>query len=133
MKVFHLFRPIDEIVAKRKAAKLKQEAFEISYTLLEEIISSLPLEGEVWQHTSLCTEGKAGGDNREELGDKAVKSNKEDMAEAESQLGMPSRCYEVSDEEREADRDIRHRIFLGLLRLACAMVSLQEVVPDLLI
>lgn len=116
--MFHLLPPIDEVVARRKATRLREQATEISGYILEEMLSSLPLEED--------TEASAGVDTREEFGDKEkTSSGSLAVVEAEPQSGdMDLSVHdEVSDEDREADRDIRHRILLGLLQLACAMVS----------
>lgn len=105
--MFRLFPPIDEVVARRKAARLREEAVEVCIHIMKEILSSLPLEGVDQQRESV------GEDERE----KVKSDNKVTLVEAETE------DEEVSDEERVADRDIRHRILLHLLQLACAMVS----------
>ena len=78
-KLFRLFPPIDEVVAKRLATRFWEEAVENSCCILEEILSSLPLEGEDQQHI----EGNAGEDERELLQDEE-KGNSESIAVAEA-------------------------------------------------
>lgn len=114
--MFHLFSPVDEVRAKENAKRLKVEALEVCSGIMESLFESLPLEGVSSMTvgvTDLEPEAEGAGEE-EELG-------QEEMAGKEEEgFGL------VSDKERETDRAIRVRIFLALLKLACAMVSQES-------
>ena len=114
MKVFHLFRPIDVVRGEERARRLRVEAVEISTSLLEDLILSLPLGGE-----SLLEE-----ENGNEGGPHASKMVSE-ASLRELEFGF-SQIELASDAEREADKDLRFHILLHLLELACAMVREME-------
>jgi len=102
-KVFRLFPPIDEIKGKKKAAKLRKEALEASHFIVEELLTSLPLD-----HGEEEDAGRMGGGVSE---DRSRTFSCED-----------SENLDVSNEERMADKEKRKLILLSLLELACAMV-----------
>ncbi len=46
MNTFHLFPPVDTVIAHAQAAHLRREAVEVCNHLLEELVTALPLEDE---------------------------------------------------------------------------------------
>lgn len=105
-KVFRLFPPIDEVKAKRKAAKLREEAVRASRVVIDGLIASLPLgdEEEAEQDVERFDDSTSDIDQGQDV--------------------EASESFDVSDEERMADKNMRQRILLGLLELACAMVRI---------
>lgn len=88
---------------------------EVCSAVMEDLLASLPLEGEV-SSTVVGMETEVEpveGDMEGEKGEE----EREVEGEREGEELRP-----VSEEERETDRNIRLRIYLALLNLACAMV-----------
>ena len=89
--------------AEELAGALHTEALHISTSIIEDLLSSLPVDAE---------------------GESALEE-----AQAERRMSPTEECESgplepVSDVEREMDRETRLKILLKLLQLACAMVSL---------
>lgn len=116
VKIFRLFPPVDEIRAKESAEKLRAQATAVCSAIMEDLLDALPLRGQV-PSTAEGSEGGRGGKEDEERG----KESLETATEGDFRL--------VSEEEREADKEIRHRIYLALLNLACAMVRGEQENP----
>lgn len=116
MDIYHLFPPIDDARAKERAKQLRCQAVQVSTAILEDLLSSLPLHEEEETHKV------EGVDLRSSLD---VETTADDYP---MEVGVePVTCKEegvepVTNEERLADRELRLRIYLGLLNLACAMV-----------
>ena len=94
--------------AEELAGALHTEALHISTSLIEELLSSLPVDAE---------------------GER--KSTVEEAQVEERRLSATEECESdplkpVSDVEREMDGETRLKILLKLLQLACAMVSLMN-------
>lgn len=128
--VFHLFPPIDEVKAHSKAASLRTEALDVSSCLLEELLSLLPLEGEGDDQT--VDESRQGKED-----DSVIASHSQEPGEIiaaqkdiEENVVNPSESSTTETEgqsaltewEREVDRDVRLKILLKLLQMACMMV-----------
>lgn len=120
MDVYHLFPPIDEVRGRERAEQLRRQAVEVSTSIIEELLSSLPLG-------VLEMEGDISGGNSlvEDLSDIAAHhlATNQGVETVEGVESVEQEVEPVTDEERLADREIRLSIYLGLLNLACAMVG----------
>ena len=130
MDVFHLFPPIDEVKAHSKAVSLRVEALDVSCRLLEDLLSSLPLERD-----------RDDGNGPIRVDDRTTDSLSQGSGElttvedGEENAASPSEVSTAAVEgpsiltewEREVDRDARLKILLKLLQLACLMVRAVHV------
>lgn len=125
MNIFHLFPPIDQVRAKERAEKLRRQALYVSTAIMEQLLLSLPLDDdddveEAPSRTDINFGGSPVGNLLEE-------EEEASAADCATQLEFDEEeCVGgevVTNEERLADRDIRLQIYLGLLNLACAMVT----------
>ena len=119
MEVFHLFPPLDQVMAEAKACALHAEALSASRLILEQLLAHVvpdPLNDseEEQQSNDVCTD-EVGGDDveSEELEGSGFPS-----LEPESDVIPPV----VTDEMRQADKQSRLQVLLKLLQLACVMV-----------
>lgn len=110
--IFHLFPPIEV----EKAKQLRSQALKVTLSILDDLLCSLPLEDKTLSGDDLIPQDS--GYIPSEVG--AEDSFAEQEMEPHEEEGV------VSDEERAADRKIRHHIYLCVLNLACAMVSHQQ-------
>ena len=113
MEVFHLFPPLDQVMAEAKACAFHAEALSASRLILEQLLAHVvpdPLN----DSNDVCTD-EVGGDDveSEELEGSGFPS-----LEPESDV-IPSA---VTDEMRLADKQSRLQVLLKLLQLACVMV-----------
>ena len=108
MEVFHLFPPLDKVIAEAKACALRMEALSASQLILEQLLVHIVPVGEEEQRSP---DGVGDGD-----------------MESEEDANFPSLEPEldsilpVTDEMREADKQSRLQVLLKLLQLACIMV-----------
>lgn len=108
MEVFHLFPPLDKVVAEAEAKVLRIEAFSACTSILEQVFCQVVAE----EVKEIPHDGAA--KDSDELEDKEM-----DNLELESDLVVPM----VTEETLEADKQSRLQVLLKLLQLACAMVS----------
>ena len=104
---------MDEIKGKKRAARLRKEALEASQFIMEELLTSLPVDHGGEEETA----GSGGRDGVSEGG-----------GASEGRVFSSEDCenLDVSNEERKADKEKRELILLSLLELACAMVRNYE-------
>ncbi len=155
-KLFHLFPPIDEIRAKENAEKLRAQATAVCSAIVEDLLASLPLEGQEREGEG-GEEEREGEEEEEEEGEEEREGEEEEREgeeeegegeeEEEEEEGEEEREGEggeeekevletaieeelepVSEEDRETDKAIRLRIYLAFLNLACAMVSEDPII-----
>ena len=100
VSLWHLFPSIDRKMADERALYIHKTSLEICEDILTELVTSLPLPG-----TPIPVDSNKGQQFFEE----------EDAVKKE--------IFEVSEEERQRDKDGRILVLLRLLELACAMVS----------
>lgn len=109
--IFHLFPPIEV----ERAKQLRSQALKVTLSILDELLCSLPLEDKTLSGDDLIPQDSGYIPSEVDA--------KDSFAEQEME---PHEEGVVSDEERAADRKIRHHIYLCVLNLACAMVSHQQ-------
>lgn len=117
MEVFHLFPPLDQVMAETKACVLRTEALSASRLILEQLLAHVvpdPLNEEEQQSNDVCTD-EVGGDDMES---EELEGSSFPSLEPESDVIPPV----VTDEMREADKQSRLQVLLKLLQLACVMV-----------
>ena len=112
MEVFHLFPPLDQLMAEAKACALRMEALSASQFILEQLLKHIVPVNEEEQCSRSTDEVGDGDMEPEELEDSNFPS-----LEQESDLIPP-----VTDEMREVDKQSRLQVLLKLLQLACVMV-----------
>ena len=117
MEVFHLFPPLDQVMAEAKACVLRTEALSASRLILEQLLAHVvpdPLNEEEQQSNDVCTD-EVGGDDMES---EELEGSSFPSLEPESDMIPPV----VTDEMREVDKQSRLQVLLKLLQLACVMV-----------
>ena len=109
MEVFHLFPPIDKVVAEARACALHVEALAVTHLILEQLLMKVVMDKEGGEHSPLdVTEGRTESEEAHQLQDLELESDPVPL---------------VTDEMREADKQSRLQVLLKLLQLACTMVS----------
>ena len=120
MEVFHLFPPLDQVMAEAKACALHMEAVSASQLILEQLLEHIVRVNEEEQHSRSTDEVGDGDMESEELEDSNFPS-----LEPELDLIPP-----VTDEMRTIDKRSRLQVLLKLLQLACVMVrTLIQMLP----
>ena len=103
MEVFHLFPPLDKLVAEATAYALHLEALSAAESILDELVGwVIPEEG---QRSPTRDEGDGG------------MGQLQDLVQSDVSVAM------VTDDMREDDKRSRLQVLLKLLQLSCDMVS----------
>ncbi|XP_064383534.1 uncharacterized protein LOC135332129 isoform X2 [Halichondria panicea] len=119
VNTFHLFPPVDTVIAHAQAAHLRREAVEVCNHLLEELVTALPLEDEG------ALEPGSGHSGREMATGSEDAEGGEDQPPVDggaSKEASPSDQPLATEAERDTDKTARIQVLLRLIKLACMMV-----------
>ena len=103
MEVFHLFPPLDKLVAEATACAMHLEALSVAESILDELVGwVVPEEG---QRLPTSDEGDGGS------------GQLQDLVQSDVSVAM------VTDDMQEEDKRCRLQVLSKLLQLSCDMVS----------